>query len=474
VEKIVVDIKKKDAILLCSPHILKLVRERFSIKNPVYQMRRFADRVYALTPSGVFQIGLWNDIEHFLRSLNIQLEITLTDAFKSQYKPITAIDKISYIDGYTYYDYQIDSIWECIKNGRGICMLATGAGKSLLQAGLCKSFIDTHPDYKILVVVPNTLLLNQLYDSFKNEFGISSVTRWGDNNSPDLSANILIANNQILTSNISNTLTIVQNFDVVIVDEVHRIGDKKTQIGKVIANIPTPHKFGFTGTLPDEKITVWNVIGKIGPILYEKNSYDIRKKGTITDIEVNVVICKHKNPPIFVGDPNIPTDLYNQEFDYIMNLQSRNDIIRKIVGSLSGNILVIVDRLDYGANLLAILSSLGRKTFFISGDTSTEERQRIIQMMETENGIITIAMSTIFSTGLSVNNLHYALFTYIGKSNVKIVQSIGRTVRKHDDKNKAVVFDISDNLKYSFKHLRDRMAIYKEQKIAVKTITINI
>jgi superfamily II DNA or RNA helicase len=473
-EKIKVDVKNKNSTLQCSPTILKLIREKFSIKNPNYQSRKFADRIYAITPSGAFQTGIWYEIEGFIRSLKIPVEVEISDEFKKQFTPSTGITEISKIPGFTYYDYQEDTLKEFLTTGRGISILATGAGKALIAGGLCKTFLDHHPDYKILISVPNTYLLNQLYDSFIDEFGITSVTKWGDKNVPDLSKNIIIANNQILVSDIKATLSVVQNFDVVIVDEVHRIGDKKTQIGKVIHNIPTPRKFGLTGTLPDDIMTMWNVIGKIGPIIYEKNSYDIRKKGAITDIEVNVIVCNHQTKPAFSRITNEPTEKYNQELDYIMNLSSRNEVVRKIVHSLSGNILVMVDRIDYGNTLLNILQKEGKKVFFIQGDTPTEERNRITSLMENETGIICIAMSTIFSTGVSVKNLHYAVFTYIGKSTVKIVQSIGRTVRKHETKNKAIIFDIADNLPYSFKHLKERLGIYKDQRIEYKTTTIKI
>lgn len=438
-------------------------------------MRKFADRIYAITPTGVFQIGIWHEIEHFIRSLGIPVNIKYTDAFKNAFMPSTGISELSRLDGFEYYDYQEDTLKEFIANGRGISLISTGGGKSNIIGGLCKSFLDNHPNYKILISVPNTYLLNQLYESFVDEFNMGHlVTRWGDDNKPDLTKNIIIANNQILTSNISSTLAIVQNFNVVVVDEVHRIGDKKTQIGKVIKNINTPHKFGLSGTLPDDIMTSWNVLGKIGPILYEKNSYDIRKKGKITEIEINIVVCKHSNKPVFQTITNAPTDIYNQELDYIMNLPSRNQVIKKIVGSLEGNILVMVDRIDFGTLLLAELEKLDKKVFFIQGDTSTAERSRITEMMEVESGIVCIAMSAIFSTGVSIKNLHYAVFTYIGKSTVKIVQSIGRTVRKHESKEKAVVFDIADDLSYSYKHLKERMKIYKKQKIDYKISVIKI
>jgi len=460
--------------ITATTNILKLIRDKFSIKNPNYMARKFADRIYAITPAGCFQIGMWFEIESFIKSLNLPIKINVSDEFQKLFTPSYSFKEIENIEGYNYFDYQEDTLKEFLSTGRGISILATGAGKSVICGGLCKTLIKNKPDIKILISVPNTLLLNQLYSDFFYNFGIECVTKWGDGNTPDLSKNIIIANNQILTSDIDYTLSIVKDFDVVVVDEVHRLGDKKTQIGKVIKGIKTPNKFGLTGTLPEDKMDCWNIIGKIGPIVYEKNSYEIRKKGTITDIEMNVIVCKHQNKPKFTASTNLPTEEYEFEINYLMNNQKRNSVIKKIAHSLDGNVLILVDRLSLGRNLLQLLQTEGRKVYFIEGNTDSSERDRIKNEMENETGIMCIAMTTIFSTGVSINNLHYAIFTLIGKSFIKIIQSIGRTVRKHSSKNKSVIFDIADDLPYSKDHLIDRLRIYKEQKISTKTVQITI
>jgi superfamily II DNA or RNA helicase len=473
IEKIIVSFDKKSGYLKCSPNIFKLVREKFSVKNPSYQSRKFVPRLYAITPAGAFQVGLWNEIENYLRSLNLQLKIELTEEFKNQFKPSTGIKDISKISNFDYYDYQEDSLKEFISNGRGISLVATGGGKALIAGGLCKTFLDTYPHYKILIIVPNVSLLNQLYYSFINEFGIDCITRWGDSNLPDLSQNIIIANSQILTSDEKYTLSVVKDFNVVIVDEVHTINEKKNKISKIIHNINTSFRYGLTGTLPDSLLASWNVIGKIGPILYEKNSYELRKQQTITDVEIKVILCQHQRMPVFQRGPN-PTDKYNAEFDYVIGYSPRNEVIKKIANKLSGNVLIVVDRLDYISELNKLFNGGEKKVFNITGDTPTDERTEIQNTMDRESGIICIAMSKCFSTGISIKNLHYAIFAYMGKGGVKTVQTIGRTVRKHESKSKAVIFDIADNLEYSTSHLRERIKIYKNQKIDYSISKIKI
>jgi len=473
-----IDFQKKNGKLSCSDsNVFKLIREKFSIKNPSYKMKRIVPRLYSITPSGSFQVGLWNEISHYISSLNIPVNIEMTHAFKEQYQPDLNISNISTIDGYEYYDYQIDTLSEFVKGGRGISLISTGGGKTLIIAGMCKTLLDHYPDFKILLIVPNISLLNQLYYSFLDEFGIDNITRWGDSNVPDLTKNILLSTNSSLVSDVKKSLYIVQNYDVVIVDEVHTINEKKNQISKVVHNITTPFKFGLTGTLPDSLLANWNVIGKIGPIVYEKSSYELRKQNTITEIEIKSILCLHKDKTnavhVRTADDN-PTDAYLTEYDFIMNSSARNKVISHLVTNLKGNILITVDRRQYIDILQDCLKNSGKTIYVIHGDTPSEERTFIQNEMDRTENIVCIAMSKCFSTGVSVKNLHYAIFAYLGKGGVKTVQTIGRMVRKHPSKNRAIIFDIADNLKYSFDHFTKRLKIYKDQKIkySVKKIKI--
>lgn len=393
------------------------------------------------------------------------MSIELTPEFKALLNPkINAT--IQPIDGFTYYDYQEITINEFLKHGRGIGILATSAGKSLILAGLCKTLVHAKNTAKILIVVPNTLLLNQLYNSFIDEFNLPIISRWGDSNLPDLTKNVIVANTQILLSDIKDTLTKFQKYDYVIVDEVHKLGEKSNKINKVIQNILTPCKFGVTGTLPDNLMAAWNIVGKIGPILYEKNSYSIRQQGTAAEIEVRTINCIHTKSPAPVDPQDFrPTAKYEKELEFIINSPERNNIIKQLAEKLTNNTLILIDRIEHGNILMGLLANIGKKLYFVQGSTETEARKEITDLMETENNIVCIAMGQIFSTGLSVKNLHYLIFVALGKSNVKVLQSIGRSMRTHKDKDKSVIFDLADNLYYSASHSKLRNKMYKTEKI---------
>jgi len=473
-EIIKVGVKNKGGLLQCSPHIFKLIREKFSVPNPSYQMRRFSPRRYIITPSGAFEIGLWGEIEHYISSMNIPVDIQMSTEFKEQYKPSFKKYEIQNIEGYTYYDHQQNTIREFLDHGRGNGILATSSGKSILIGGLVKTILHYNPTYKFIIIVPNTSLLNQLYNSFVDEFDMNIISRWGDGYTPDWDSSVIIANSQILISDITKTVHLLKNFDVVIVDEVHRLGEKKNQINKVVYNITTPHKFGLTGTLPDNFMAAWNVIGKIGPILYEESSYKIRQKGTASEVEIKIILCQHSTSPD-KPDSKEPVAKYNKEREFLYKHVIRNNIIKKIVEKTPKNILILVDLIEHGNILESLMSTVENKqVFFVQGETDTTIRQEITDNMEKLDNIVCIAMSQIFSTGISVNNLPCVIFCSIGKSTVKISQAIGRSMRLHKNKDKAIIYDIADTTEYSQDHLRDRLTLYRKEKYSYTIKPIKI
>jgi superfamily II DNA or RNA helicase len=150
----------------------------------------------------------------------------------------------------------------------------------------------------------------------------------------------------------------------------------------------------------------------------------------------------------------------------------RTEIIYKVVNSLDTNTLILVDRIAHGEylqeQLKLKLRGTDKQVYFIQGSLEVEEREKIRQMMEENNNIVCIAISKIFSTGISIKNLHNVIFAAIGKARIKIIQSIGRTLRLHHTKEVATIFDIADTcLTYGFKHYVERKRLYELEKIPI-------
>ena len=243
--------------------------------------------------------------------------------------------------------------------------------------------------------------------------------------------------------------------DLVIGDECHRV-NSSGGLHKIISKIKTPNKFGFTGTLSEKKEDQWKTIGIFGPIIYEKKSKELRDEKYVTDVEVDFIKLRH--PKTLKMD-------YKKELDYLYELDKRNQLICKLAEGFKSNTLILVNHLIHGEKLLEILSKSDKKVFFVKGEMSVEERELIKQKMETDDDIITIAMSSIFSTGINIKNIHNIMFVAGGKSFIRTVQSIGRGLRLHKAKNKLRIIDVYDNMKYSERHADERKRIYEKEEI---------
>jgi len=165
---------------------------------------------------------------------------------------------------------------------------------------------------------------------------------------------------------------------------------------------------------------------------------------------------------------------YEQELAFIHLNEFRNTIIKKLCDSINNNTLIIVERIEHGKHILDKLTKeiTGKQIYFIEGKMEDEERDKIKKLMETENNIICIAISRIFSTGINIKNLHHIIFAMAGKAKVKIIQTIGRGVRMLDGKKKVTIFDLADNLRYGGSHLSKRIKLYNEEGLRYRFSTI--
>ena len=258
----------------------------------------------------------------------------------------------------------------------------------------------------------------------------------------------------------------LKHIDLLIVDEVHKLrsGNK---INKILDKIVTCNRYGFTGTMPEELEDQWNIIGKIGPVLYEKNSFQLRQEKYIAKAKVLVVKIVYNSKPkstYNAGNFN-PSDRYRNELTWLQDNAFRNRVICKLCSNVDNNSLLLVDRIEHGEILERELkkSLTNKKIYFIRGEVEVEQREKIRKMMEMRKDVICVAISKIFSTGINIKNLHYIMFCSGGKAKVKIVQSIGRGLRKHDTKDKLIIIDLADQVYYGKQHMSKRLRLYDQE-----------
>ena len=447
------------------------IREYFSVKNEnAFFMKRFGrgfvpSRIYAITPTGLFETGLFYDIIKYIHSVYPDIELKIDSAVKQVCKPGIANTAIYEELTIKLRDYQQDIVEEAINFGRGIIKLGTGGGKTLTIASLLSSFyLSKNNRMKCLLIVPDLGLVKQTFDDFI-QYGVPfKITKWTGSIDPDLTSNVIIANMGVIQSRFSEEKWI-EDVDMLVVDECHKL-KKGNKICKVINKIKTFHKFGLTGTLPDSKIDEWNIVGKLGNVFYEKNSFELRAESYLTNAEIKVIQIKYQTKP--VSNPLVND--FRNELDFIYNSKFRNEIIKAVSQKCNNNILILVNHIAHGEAVFKHLEDNlpDRKVYFIRGEVEIEERARVIREMEENNNVVCVAISAIFSTGVNIKNLHMIVFAAGGKSFIRTIQSIGRGLRLNKNKEKLVIIDIADQLKYSKSHAERRMEIYTQEKIQFK------
>tara|TARA_R100001224_G_scaffold74822_1_gene46010 strand:- start:119 stop:1555 length:1437 start_codon:yes stop_codon:yes gene_type:complete len=442
------------------------IREHFSVENEGARFARYrgrfaARRKYAITGTGNCEPGLYWDIRQYLIQEQIKVDIKITDKLK---KILNVGKDVELYKDFTLElrEYQEEVIKKALKLGRGTCVLGTGAGKTLTTAALIENYFQNCTDkdtFKCIVLVPDLGLVSQTYEEFNNVGTTFKMTKWTGKTKPDLTSNVVICNIGIVQSQFGNN-DWMKYVDLLIVDECHKI-KATNKVSKIVSNIRTHNKYGFTGTLPENNLDKWSIIGKLGPVIYEKTSYELRLEDYLANVNVKILNLEYNTPPRYLSD-----NAYREELDFIYESDFRNTFLTKLCGKLENNTLILVNHISQGVELSEYLTQCENKQiYFIRGEVEVETREDIKRIMEKDNNVICVAMSSIFSTGVNIKNLHNIIFAAGGKSFIRTVQSVGRGLRKHASKNKLVIFDICDNLRYGLRHCEKRKDIYKAEKI---------
>ena len=186
-----------------------------------------------------------------------------------------------------------------------------------------------------------------------------------------------------------------------------------------------------------------------------------------------VQLCYEENDRKKVKDMT-----YNEEIDFIVTHEKRNSLIAKMASTLQGNTLVVFLRLDHGKDIFEKINT-EKQLYYVAGETDKDSREAVRKMAES-NDVIIVASLGVFSTGVNIRNLHNLVFAHPTKSKIKVLQSIGRILRKSDNGQKATVFDIIDDLKYksrdnfALRHSNERFKFYTTEEFDYKINTINL
>jgi superfamily II DNA or RNA helicase len=365
-------------------------------------------------------------------------------------------------------EYQYKAVYEALKNNRKLLLSPTGSGKSLMIYSLVRYYTATNK--KTLIIVPTTSLVEQMVNDFK-EYGWNAdahVHKIYSGKDKNTDKEVIISTWQSIYKFPKRYF---DGIDCVIGDEAHLFKSKSlTGIMTKLHN--AKYRFGFTGTLDGSKTHKWVLEGLFGSCKQVTKTDDLIKSGYLSKFRIKVLLCKH-NPEYF--------ETYHEEIDYLCEHRGRNNLIKNLVADIEGNTLVLFNYIEkHGEPLYDLINSTveeQRKVFFVHGGTDVEDREEVRKLTEAENNAVIIASYGTFSTGINIKRLHNIIFASPSKSRVRNLQSIGRVLRKGEDKDLATLYDIADDINgrnYTLKHLNERVNIYQSENFKYEVIKVNL
>ena len=372
-------------------------------------------------------------------------------------------------------DYQLDAIQCALSNHRGMLVSPTASGKSLIIYALIRFYNYLLKDKKILILVPTTSLVEQMYSDFI-DYGWDDkyLHRIYQGHEKDTDKPVIISTWQSLYKLDKKYF---ENFGCVVGDEAHLFKSKSlTAIMTKLINCK--YRFGMTGTLDGtqtHRLVLEGLFGKVEKVTSTKQLMD---KDTLANLKIKCLVLKHKEE-----DCKVVKDLkYSDELQYIVTHKTRNDFISRLCDKLSGNTLCLYQLVEkHGLVLYNLMKDFDRKVFFIHGGTDTNDREKIRAITEEQTNAIIVASYGTFSTGINIRNLHNIVFASPSKSRIRVLQSIGRGLRKSDKGDiQTTLLDIADDFTYkdnknfTLNHFLERINIYNEEEFDYEIDRIRI
>ena len=468
----------------CEKSISQELSSYFSFRVPGYQFvpaykNKLWDgfiRLYDLRTNQIYH-GLVPYIEKFCAERNYTSEINSEISVTESFSLVEAVDFVRTLDlPHEIRDYQLNAFVQAVRNRRLLLLSPTASGKSLIIYVILRWLQES--DYKRgLLIVPTTSLVEQMYTDFESYGYDSEEYCHRQYSGKEKHTNKLLT---ITTwqSIYKNDADYFEQFDFVMGDEAHQFKAKSlTTILSGCTN--AKYRIGTTGTLDGTQTHRLVLEGLFGPVYKATTTSELIDKGQLASFKIKCLILKHNEA---VCKQARDWD-YNTEIDYIVQNPARNEFIRNLALSLNGNTLILFQFVEkHGKDLYTIIkdSVKDRHVFFVFGGTDVEVRESVRAITEKEKDAIIVASYGTFSTGVNIRNLHNIIFASPSKSRIRNLQSIGRGLRKGDNKEEAVLFDIADDFRigkfvnYTLKHFIERVKIYDDEKFNYKFYNIEL
>jgi len=354
--------------------------------------------------------------------------------------------KIENIGKQSVFDIEVNSNQHVYYDANGIKHHNT-----LVTAAISKAFNNL--DYNTITIVPSNDLVNQTFEWYVN-CGLDVGKYCG--NDKDIYHSNIVSTWQSLQNN--PKLLQIADIKTIIWDEAH---GAKANVAKEILTTHAKHipfKYGVTGTMPKSPTDILSLKVAIGNVITTMSARWLMDNGYLTPVEIETFEIKEK------AKENFPD--YSAEKSYLAKNNDRLDVLADLIINQCekyGNTLVLVNSIQFGEKLANMIEG----AVFLHGGTSNDDRKEHYDMFETEHNLIVIATFGIASTGISIDRVMNLMMIDAGKSFVRAIQSIGRSLRQSDDKDIAHVADVYSSLKWSKKHFKDRVKYYKEAEYPI-------
>lgn len=379
-------------------------------------------------------------------------------------------------------DNQFNAFRHIMQVRRALIKSPTASGKSLIAYLLFRQLL-TYKNLRGLLVVPTTSLVEQMYTDFQdysshNGFSVDdNVHRIYEGHEKESDKSLFISTWQSLYTQPAEYF---YQFDYIIGDEAHLCAAGSLEF--VLSSCKNSiYRLGITGTLDDSKVHQLVIEGLFGSLRTVATTKEMMDKGELSQLAINCLVLKH-------SDSNCEAlyqSSYEEEIKYLIGSEQRNKFIKNLAISMKNNTMVLYTRVETHGQILYDMirnseNIKNRKVYFIHGGVDTEDREMIRKIVETEKNAIIVASFGTFSTGINIKNLHNIIFASPYKSIIKVLQSIGRSLRLFLGKDVSTLYDIADDLRYkdhpnhTLRHFSRRLNIYSMEKFTFKTYNIKI
>ena len=387
---------------------------------------------------------------------DVILEYTRTDLDFSCVLPVDD-DYLKEFSGYTLRDYQTNAINSAIVHKKGILDIGTNGGKSWVCAGISRAFDCC---LKSVVIVPSENLVNQTYADYAKTdlsvFAMKSTVKPSDRKTVIETHRHIIITDKLF-------INCAEYFEsepwVLIIDETHRQGSVSSNIYRTsMAHCPV--RIGLTATLPKEKTdpfkrrSIMATFG--GGILQSVSQSELISRGISSELMIEMLQTTHQE---FSSELDESTIDWSIEENYLLNNKDRIRAIADYIQSLPPTNTLILCHNSLGVKLSEILN-----VDVVIDETPVESRSKWYAEFDHKNDYTLVATYGCAGTGLSINRIFRLVMIDVGKNETYILQGIGRGLRRDGEVNKIDVIDISAEMKYSSRHLKDRIKIYQREK----------